>query len=154
MSTKFLNDPACAVDIYEVEDGDDYVDCAVSRAYFGLYTLTGLLIVVIIVLAAIGAWGLLVPVVIIGGLLFALSAVNAFWFAKWNAKRQYRAVDYEIESTMRAHEGKLTRGDAINIIRQERLQREQAQSRLDAATIHARSNAQGFSSLANALSRK
>ena len=138
----FLNDPKCHADVYEVDNEDDYVKCQVSSAKFGFYTVVALYIVIIIVLIALQQWQTLLPVFIIGGVVLLIAAVNAFWLAEWSARRAHSATAYEIDQTLKSHDGKITRGAAIHIVRQERLAREQVRSNLQAANIHAQSNLQ------------
>ena len=133
----FLNEPVCYADVYEIDSEDTYAECRASAAKFGFYSIIAVFIVVIIVLIALQQWQALLPAFIVGGLVVLIAAINAFWFAEWRARRAHRAAAYEIDQTLASHDGEISRGEAINIIRQERLQREQAASRLQAAQIQA-----------------
>jgi hypothetical protein len=153
MALYFINEPACSADVFEVEE-DTFARCSVSRARALFYTATAIFIIIIIVLIAIGAWSGLILTVLVGGLILILAGANAFWYANWSARRAHRAVQYEIGQTIYSHNGDISRGEAINIIRQERIAREQAASRIDAAHIQARATSQGFGNLASAWRRK
>lgn len=145
---EFLNNPVCYADVYEIEDEDQYVRCKVSAARVTFYGLAAIFIVVIILLAALPMGrSVLLPTFLIGGFILLLSGASAFWFAEWSARRQFQASEYEIDQTLKSHNGEISRGTAINIIRQEKLQREQAASRIRASNIQANAMRQGFSSL-------
>lgn len=125
----------CRVDIYEVDSRSKYTECAKSRAFYGLMFGSAIWIISIIIMIYVFNTTTVIFAVVCT-LLTLISVLNWGFWAEWRSGAEYDSYLYELDRIQKDNP-KFTIGEAKNVIRKERLAREQAQSRRDAAQITA-----------------
>ncbi len=125
----------CRVDIYEVDSRDKYTECAKTRSFYGLMFGGAIWIISIIILIYAFNTNTFI-FALICTILTLISLFHWGFWAEWRAGAEYDSLMYELNSIQKDNPN-YTVGEAKNIIRKERLAREQAQSRRDAAQITA-----------------
>lgn len=132
----------CRADIFEVESRQEWVDCAKLRAFHGFAWSLGILVVIVILL--LFAWGspTLLFFAVLFGILVIVSGVNYAFLAEWQAGGDYDTLQYE-RSRIKKINPSFNDGAVDEVIRKERFEKMQAQSRRDAAnTTASATNAQ------------
>lgn len=125
----------CRVDIYEVDSRSKYTECAKSRAFYGLMFGGAIWIISIIIMIYVFNTTTVI-IAVVCTLLTLISVLNWGFWAEWRSGAEYDSYLYELDRIQKDNP-KFTIGEAKNVIRKERLAREQAQSRRDAAQITA-----------------
>lgn len=128
----------CRVDIYDLDpetDRSKYVRCATTRAKWSFGICVGFLVVAIILLL-FSVNAATVTIAVVAGVLTLMSGISFGFLAAAGAEANWESYVYEYERIKKDNPN-FTVGQVKDVIRKERLEREQAQSRRDAAQIQA-----------------
>lgn len=128
----------CRVDIYDLDPETDktkYVGCATTRAKWS-FGFTVALLVVALILLIYSFNAATFSFVIIMTVFTAIAAINYGFWAETRAAADWDSYTYEL-NRIKKDNPNFTMGQVKDVIRKERLDREQAQSRRDAAQIQA-----------------
>ena len=122
----------CRVDIYDVDDKKEFTDCAKMRSYYRMFVPIGLFVVFVILMMVSWFNGTLIVFTLIFGFIAALAVADYMFMAEWRAGKEYDSYKYELDRIRRDNPN-YSVGEAKDVIRRERLAREQAEAARAAA---------------------
>lgn len=114
--------PNCGLDIYETCDENTWVQCKLASSRLGLYIFAIVLVIVMVIIFFVtDLTGKIIVVAVGVGLWYLARYASTTWIEK-TARVEYQRIEKEVEGMMRR--GELTRKEAVNSLRDEKLRRE------------------------------
>ena len=123
----------CRVDIYDVDDKSKYVECAKMRSWFGVSACIAIYVIIAIILIIFASGRTFLIFTAISSVVILLTLVDYLYLAEWRAGGEYDSYDYELKRIIKDNPS-YSIGEAKDVIRRERLVREQIRAQKEAAS--------------------